>query len=84
MKNLMLIVVATFFLIGADGIQHSPTKTANPSNCLELSGPEKIAGNCCATQGGVCGCNSGKVVCCSGAISNDCACNKESDTKVTM
>ncbi len=45
-------------------------------------GKEMARGGCCSWHGGVCGCPSGRVVCCDGTFSPSCHCNRNSNEKV--
>lgn len=53
----------------------SDAKTINCETILKTNDKELIAkSGCCSHHGGVCGCNSGRVVCCDNTYSPTCIC----------
>lgn len=94
MKNLFNLLVATCFALalpawaeGVEGTAHPATSaTAQeraasqacpaPGHPLYLS--QISQADCCKGHKGVCGCRAGKIVCCDGTVSPNCACHADS------
>ena len=66
MKILLLMVGVTMFFGCANTIKNQACATYNTSS-TERQG-------CCSKHSGVCGCSSGRAVCCDGTLSPSCRC----------
>jgi hypothetical protein len=47
--------------------------------CLSLASPTLVFAGCCSFHSGVCGCGSGRDICCDGSFSPSCTCSGGSD-----
>jgi hypothetical protein len=66
----------------AASAEDAATVTSTQQSCEELkhsgASSEVLAQRgCCSWHQGVCGCNSGRVVCCDNTYSPSCTCNQE-------
>lgn len=92
MKNLAVLSFSLFcFLLPLAPHAAVPDEQAASSSvtqvCDELRGAgatqEQLAkSGCCSWHQGVCGCTSGRVVCCDDTFSPSCTCNKEESITV--
>lgn len=87
MKALVAVAVMLIIGIGSSLAGEVPTLTNESEgvistgalDCVQLratgaSGTELAQQGCCSWHGGVCGCQSGRKVCCDGSYSPSCTC----------
>lgn len=93
MKRLcQILFIAALSLVAvnpsyADSAEKEAVVTQAKQSCEELkqsgASQEVLAQRgCCSWHQGVCGCNSGRVVCCDNTYSPSCTCNHEDPIKV--
>lgn len=93
MKTLMQLFIAALLALALPVLADAPTPavqdTVQSTNQTALEACPLPAENlllnqvsqadCCKGNKGVCGCRSGKIVCCDGTISPNCTCHAETD-----
>lgn len=90
MKKLLFVILSSLVLSGAFADVNTTSQSQGQAliqkeECQQVlaNDKEQVAQRgCCSWHQGVCGCQSGRVVCCDGSYSPSCTCNKEEPPKV--
>ena len=76
--KVVLLFLAAVTLAGAETVWSHALSSAATPECLRAASsadaPVVAQARCCARDGGVCACRSGKTLCCNGAEASACPC----------